>query len=219
MTADASASDVRAAVCAAAHHLSERNMILGTAGNISVRVGDLIAITATGATFATLSEAEVALVDRDGAAVNGGLAPSSELGLHRAIYDRFGAGAVVHTHPPFGTALACVLDELPALHYAIVELGGAIRVAPYATYGTRELAGVTLAALEGRTAALMSNHGAIAYGDDLERALARAELLEWLCALHWRAASLGPVRPLSDAQLQEVADTIARSGYAHAEPL
>ena len=97
--------------------------------------------------------------------------PTSELELHLGVYRRYEAGAVVHTHAPIATALACVLDELPVVHYQMLALGGPVRVAPYATFGTPELAELTLDALEGRTAALMANHGAIAYRPDLDVAV------------------------------------------------
>ena len=110
------------------------------------------------------------------------LAPTSELALHLGVYDRYGAGAVVHTHAPIATALACVLDELPCIHYQMLLLGGEVRVAPYRTFGTPELADVTLDALEGKTAALMANHGAIAYaGTTSSTRWSRRCLLEWAC--------------------------------------
>ena len=94
---------------------------------------------------------------------------------------------MVHTHAPFASALSTVVDELPALHYMIAELGGPVRVAPYATYGSEELAENVGRALEERTAALLGNHGTIAFGGTLEQAYSRTELLEWLSALYLRA--------------------------------
>ena len=163
----------------------------GTAGNVSVRADELVAVTPTGAVLEQLTADDVAVVDLDGDQVDGELAPTSELGLHLGAYRRYGAGAVVHAHAPMGTALGCVLDELPVVHYQMLALGGPVRVAPYATFGTPELAELTLDALEGRAAALMSNHGTIALGADPDGADGNALLLEWACTVYWRAASAG----------------------------
>jgi L-fuculose-phosphate aldolase len=136
--------------------------------------------------------------------VEGSLAPTSEIALHLGVYRRYGAGAVVHTHAPVATALSIVVDELPCVHYEMLALGGAIRVAPYRTFGTPELAEGVLDALEGRSAALMANHGAITFGDDLAQAVERAHLLEAMCELYWRAAALGEPRALSADDLDAV---------------
>ena len=94
-------------------------------------------------------EAELAVVDLDGTLVDGPLLPTSELPLHLAVYRNFDAGAVVHTHPPMATAVACVADELPCIHYTLLSLGGSVRVAPYATFGTAELAATVVERCEG----------------------------------------------------------------------
>lgn len=207
------AGALRAAVADASRLLAGAGLVHGSAGNVSARAGELVAVTPTGAELALLEADEITLVDLAGAVVDGTRAPTSELDLHLAIYGRRPAGAIVHTHAPYATALACVLEELPCVHYAMLELGGSVRVAPYRTFGTPELAAVTLAALEGRTAALMSNHGAVAFGEDLEQAVRRSQLLEWACALYSRAASLGPPRTLDERQLGEVAAAIQARGY------
>jgi L-fuculose-phosphate aldolase len=152
----------------------------------------------------TLTAGEVVVIDADGRRLDGPGRPTSELALHLGVYRRFEAGAVVHAHPPISTALACVLDELPAVHYSMVALGGPVRVARYATFGTDELAENTLEALEGRSAALMANHGTITYGEDLSAALERSLLLEWASTVYWRAASIGQPRALDQAQLEAV---------------
>jgi len=118
--------------------------------------------------------------------------------------ERLGAGAVVHTHPPIGTALGLVIDELPCVHYEMVALGGAVRVAPYRTFGSQELADAVIEALEGRSAALMANHGAITFGEDLAQALERAHLLESMCELYWRAAAIGEPRALGGDDIEAV---------------
>jgi L-fuculose-phosphate aldolase len=106
----------------------------------------------------------------------------------------------VHTHAPYSTAVACVLDALPVIHYQQLLLGGEIRVAPYATFGTEELASHVRAALTDRTAALMANHGSVAIGKTLDLAVEGAYLLEWLAALHHRASSLGTPQVLTQEE-------------------
>jgi L-fuculose-phosphate aldolase len=203
----------RRRVADAARRLAAEGLVLGTAGNVSERSGELVAVTPTGAVLEQVTPEDVVVVDLDGAPVDGDLAPTSELGLHLGAYRRYGAGAVVHAHSPYGSALACVLDELPVVHYQMLALGGAVRVAPYATFGSPELAELTLDALKDRAAALMSNHGTIALGADAGTALETACLLEWACTVYWRAASLGVPRTLDDSQLRAVIDTVAARGY------
>jgi L-fuculose-phosphate aldolase len=203
----------RERVAGAARRLAADGLVTGTAGNISMRGGELVAVTPTGARLEDVTPGEVAVVDLDGAQVDGDLAPTSELELHIGIYRQLEAGAVVHSHARFATALACVLDELPVVHYQMLALGGPIRVAPYATFGTPELAELTLKALEGRSAALMANHGAIAYGPDLDTAMQQALLLEWACELYWRAAALGTPRTLDRSDQLAFVEVVSRRGY------
>lgn len=215
MTAALSAAQEQLA--AAARRLADQGLVPGTAGNLSVRTGDLIAVTPTGAVLRTLSPEHVAVVDLGGNPVGDGFAPTSELGLHLGVYRRYGAGAVVHTHAPVSTALACVMDELPVIHYQMLELGGSVRVVPYETFGTDELAEATLEALRDRSAALMSNHGAVTHGPDLDTAVERALLLEWACGIYWRAAAIGQPRTLTPEQQREFSETVAKRGYGTLE--
>jgi L-fuculose-phosphate aldolase len=203
----------RKRLAAAAQRLSSAGLVIGTAGNISERSGELVAVTPTGAAFETLEADQVVVVDLDGSSISGGLEPTSELQLHLGVYERFDAGAVVHTHAPMATALSCVLDELPCVHYQMLALGGSVRVAPYQTFGTRELADVTLEALEGKTAALMSNHGAISYGSTLDQAIDAALLLEWACTIYWRAAAIGEPRSLDPDQQGAFVAAVIERGY------
>jgi L-fuculose-phosphate aldolase len=203
----------RARVASAALRLAAGGLVIGTAGNVSERKGDLVAITPTGTALAELGPEDVVVVDIDGAIVDGELPPTSELDLHLGLYRRYDAGAVVHTHPPLGTALSCVLDELPVVHYQMLLLGGPVRVAPYATFGSPELAEATLDALRERTAALMANHGAITYGPDLDVAVEHSLLLEWACSVYWHAAAIGTPRTLgADERMGVIAAAVER-GY------
>ncbi len=148
-----------------------------------------------------------------GELLDGDLEPTSEIELHLGVYRRYDAGAVVHTHAPMATALSCVLDELPCVHYEMLLLGGTVRVAPYATFGSPELAASVLDALEGRTAAMMANHGTVAYGADMDGALRATELLEWASTVYWRAAAIGEPRVLSEEQRAAVVEYATRSRY------
>jgi L-fuculose-phosphate aldolase len=186
---------------------------MGTAGNISEREDDLVAITPTGAVLEELSAEQVAVVDLDGRQIGGELRPTSELDLHLGAYRRYDTGAVVHTHAPIATALSCVLDELPVVHYHLLMLGGPIRVAPYRTFGTPELAAVTLDALEGRAAALMANHGAISHAPDLATAVEFSLVLEWACNVYWHAAAMGTPRSLDSGERQAVVEAVLERGY------
>ncbi|NYI45207.1 L-fuculose-phosphate aldolase [Nocardioides aromaticivorans] len=199
------AGDLRAGVAAAARQLAEAGLLVGTAGNVSARAGDLVAVTGTGVVLGACTTDDVTVVSRSGAVVEGRLAPTSELALHLGVYDDSPhVAAVVHTHAPFATAVACVLDELPVLHYQQLALGGEVRVASYATFGTDALAASVRTALEGRSAALMANHGSVAVGATLEKAVENAVLLEWLCQLHHRASALGTPRVLTAEQQADV---------------
>ncbi|HEX8123918.1 MAG TPA: class II aldolase/adducin family protein [Solirubrobacteraceae bacterium] len=203
----------REEVAAAARRLAAAGLVAGTSGNLSARSGEHVAVTPTGAVLAELEAADVTVVDLDGERVDGRLAPTSELELHLGVYRRYDAGAVIHTHAPVATALSCVVDELPCVHYEMLLLGGTVRVAPYATFGSPELAASVLDALDGRTAALMANHGAVAYGADVNGAVRATELLEWACTLYWRARAIGEPRVLDERQRQDVIDFAVRTRY------
>lgn len=203
----------RERVAQAARRLAQEGLVLGTAGNVSERAGDLVAVTPTGAVLADLKGDDVTLVDLDGQVVEGELEPTSELGLHLGAYRESRAGAVIHTHAPMATALSCVLEALPVIHYHQLTLGGPVRVARYETFGTEELAQATLEALEGRQAALMANHGAIVLGAEMASAVENALLLEWLCGVYWHAAALRTPRTLSDEQCAAVVQAAIERGY------
>ncbi|WP_143265333.1 class II aldolase/adducin family protein, partial [Amycolatopsis lexingtonensis] len=125
--ADASSTldEARRSVARACHGLAGEGLLIGSAGNVSVRVGEHVAVTATGVVLGRATADDVTVVDLDGEVVAGERAPTSELELHLGIYRRYGAGAVVHTHSPQATAVSLVLDELPCVHYQQLALGGA----------------------------------------------------------------------------------------------
>lgn len=194
-----------------AKRLRPDGLVVLTAGNISARSGDLVAITPGSFDYDRLTPGRICVVHLDGTSAEVLLPPSSELPMHLAVYRAAPeARAVVHTHAPYASALSTVVDELPALHYLIAQLGGPVRVAPYATFGSEELAESVANALEGRTAALLGNHGTIAYGETVEEAYSRTMLLEWLSALYLRSSLLGEPRLLAGEEIELVARKLSR---------
>ena len=203
----------REAVANASHHLAEKGLVIGTAGNISARQGDLVAVTPTGADLATVTPEMVTVIDLSGTIVDGDLAPTSEVPLHTGIYKATNALAVTHAHAMASTAVSCCHDELPALHYSCLELGGVPRTAPYARFGSQELADNVTEALKGRNAAMMQNHGSVAYGSTMVEAIHRLELLEWLAELFWRASSMGTPKVLTDKDFEDIIMAAIQHGY------
>jgi len=190
-------------------------LAVGSAGNISVRLGDIVAVTPSGIGYEDMRPADVCLVALDGTELGGPDAetPSSETPMHLAIYAATAAAAVVHTHSPEVIALSASRPELPAVHYAITSLGGPVRVAPYVRFGSAGLAAAAVGALDGRTAVILRNHGAVTYGRDLAQAYDRALLLEWLARTYRMALSYGEPVILSAAELDEVTAEARRRRY------
>jgi L-fuculose-phosphate aldolase len=204
--------DERALIVGHARRLRPDGLVVGTAGNLSVRGGDLVAITPSSLDYAELDPGLVCVVGTDGTVVEAAHTPSTELPMHLAVYRSTAAGAIVHTHAPYATTLATVFDELPAIHYSIAELGGPVRVTPYATFGSDELAENVVRALEGRAAVLLGGHGTLTIGETLEQAYDRSLLLEWLSALYYRASLLGEPRLLPLQEVERVAARLRAMG-------
>ena len=205
--------ELREQLAATCRALAQEGLVTGTSGNLSCRAGDGILISPTGAELGRLQAERIPLIDFDGKVIDGELRPSSETELHLGMYRRYGAGGVVHTHAPMSTALACVLHELPCVHYLMVDLGGSVPVAPYFTFGTRRLADAVHDTIDGHTATLMANHGTLAYGNDLATAAARTRLLEWVSTLYWHAAAIGTPRTLTSDELRDVVAEVKRRSY------
>jgi L-fuculose-phosphate aldolase len=205
----------RAQLVSYSARLLDDGLAVGSAGNMSVRVGDTVAITPSGVSYAEMRPADVCLVALDGTEPAGLVlqTPSSETPMHLAIYAATKAGAVVHTHSPEVIALSAAREELPAIHYAITGLGGPVRVAPYVRFGSAGLAAAAVAALDGRSAVILRNHGAVTYGRDLAQAYDRALLLEWLARTYRLALSYGQPSILSAAELDEVTAESRRRRY------
>ncbi len=188
-------------------------LVVGTSGNVSVRVGDTVLVTPTGVPYDRLGPADVTGVDLSGRQVLGTLRPTSELPMHLSVYAATDARAVVHTHAVHATAVSTLVREVPAIHYITADLGGPVRVAPYATYGSEELSENMLRALTDRTACLLQNHGTLAYGTTLAQAYDRTSQLEWMCRVWLTASSVPGLTPslLTPGQLSEVAEKL--KGY------
>jgi L-fuculose-phosphate aldolase len=205
----------REEIVRACRNLSAAGLVVGTAGNVSVRAGDLVAVTPSGVDYAALTVPGIGVHRLDGTPVEAPLAPTSELPLHLAVYDAYpgaGAAAIVHTHSVAATAVSTLADELPAIHYYVAMFGGTVRVAPYATYGTGELARNAVRALHGRTACLLGSHGAVTIGQDLKTACDRSVYLEWVCDVYLRASAAGTPRLLPPGEIEAVAAKLASYG-------
>ncbi|MFJ8633177.1 class II aldolase/adducin family protein [Streptomyces sp. NPDC093568] len=202
------------ALVATARRTVTEGLVVGTSGNVSVRVGETVLVTPSGVPYDRLTPDDVTGVGLDGAQVLGALVPTSELPMHLAIYRATDAEAVVHTHAVHATAVSTLVPELPLIHYMAAALGGPVRVAPYATYGTQELAENMLRALTDRTACLLRNHGTIAHGATLDQAYDRTAQLEWMCRVWLTASSVPGLAPslLSEEQVAEVGERLRGYG-------
>ena len=202
----------RAEVVQYAQRLTSDGLVVGTSGNISLRVDDLIAVTPSGVDYATMTPEDIPVVRLDGTVVAGSLKPTSELPMHLRCYADSDAAAVVHTHSAAATALSLLRDEVPLVHYQLAMFGGQVRVAPYCTYGTPELADAMAAALDGRSATILANHGTIAYSHSLGHAFDKVSQLEWLCDVWLRAAAVGTPREISPEELDRVVQKFGTYG-------
>jgi L-fuculose-phosphate aldolase len=203
-----------------AARMLDDGLAIGSAGNLSVRAGEMMAITPSGVPYADMRADDICLVTLagdqlrdDGPSAPAPETPSSETPMHLAIYAATSAAAVVHTHSPEVIALSAARPELPAIHYAITALGGPVRVARYVRFGSADLATAAVEALDGRSAVILRNHGAVSYGRDLAQAYDRALLLEWLARAYRLALCYGEPVTLSDAQLDEVTAETQRLRY------
>jgi L-fuculose-phosphate aldolase len=214
MTEDVRA--VRAEVVRVARLLRTRGLAVGTSGNVGARLADgRIAITPSTMDYDEMTADDIVIVGADGSPSEGRHRPSSELALHVALLAaRPDVRAIVHTHSPFATTWAATRRPLPAVHYVLALLvapgGDALRVAPYATFGTEELARNAVATLGDDHAVLLANHGAIAVAGSPASALGRAERVEELAMIACRAEQVGGATLLDAAELDRVREQMAR---------
>jgi L-fuculose-phosphate aldolase len=204
---------LRAQLLRLARQLGTAALGQGKSGNASVRHDAGFLVTPTGLAYDAMSIEDLVWIDADNAA-HGTRSPSSEWRMHRGIYaSQPYTGAVVHTHSPYATTLACLRRGIPAFHYEVAFAGGKdIRCSDYATFGTQDLSDHALAALDGRRACLLANHGTIACGADPDEALALAEKVESLARLYWQALQVGEPVILADAEMARVLERFATYG-------
>jgi L-fuculose-phosphate aldolase len=213
---DQAATDkkLREAVIAACRELVQRGLAYGTSGNVSVRRDErFFFVSPTGMRYDALEPDDIPLMDVDGRWF-GRRRPTSEWRFHRDVFrSRSDVAAIVHTHSPNATSLACTGRGIPSFHYMVAVAGGPdIRCAPYHTFGTQELSDAALAALDGRKACLLANHGVIAVGADLPAALALAGEVEYLAAQYCTALAIGDVRILQEREMRRVVEKFRTYG-------
>jgi L-fuculose-phosphate aldolase len=199
---------IRRDLVACGADLLRRGLLSQTSGNLSVRTASgALCITPSSLEYDRMTDEDIVVCDRGGAVLAGDRVPSSETPLHCAVYDaRPDVAAIVHTHSPYATTLAVLGYSIPSVHYMVASLGVTrVEIAPYATYGTPELA----ASVRGNFTAparaiLIANHGVVAAGTTLKQAADAAETVEILAGLYYRAISVGVPNVLSEAQMAEV---------------
>jgi L-fuculose-phosphate aldolase len=199
---------LRTGIVAACRRMNALGINQGTSGNISARFGERMLITPSGVPYDAMSPDDIAALPIEGeyGAWDGPLAPSTEWRFHLDITRaRPEVGAIVHTHSTYATTLAIARKEIPACHYMIAAAGGTtIRCADYATYGTKELSDNALAALEDRTCCLLANHGMIATGANLDKAMWLAVELETIAKQYYLSLAIGGPVLLPDAEIAHV---------------
>lgn len=195
---------LRASVAEYSRKTVQERLNRGNSGNVSLRYQSGLLITPSGLPSGTVEPDQIVYLDMTGSH-GSELRPSSEWRIHRDIYQmRPEFAAVIHVHSPFAVSLACLRKHIPAFHYMVAVAGGdSIRCADYATFGSQALSEHVLAALSGRRACLIANHGMVACGRDLRQALSLAIEVESLCEHFWRASLMGDPVLLTDAEMAE----------------
>lgn len=196
-------AEERAQIVHHAQRLQPDGLVVGTSGNLSIRVDDVVLATPSGLDYDDLTPELVCVCDLDGTLLEGPLEPTSEMPLHLSVYHSTPHTAVVHTHARAAAAVSVLVKELPPIHYMTAMFGGIVRVAEYATYGTPELAASVAKAIDGRTGCLMANHGTVAVGPTLAHAYLLNQHLEWLCDVWLRAVTAGAALGVQPAVLPE----------------
>jgi L-fuculose-phosphate aldolase len=210
---------LRREIIAACLEMNGRGINQGTSGNISARIPEGLLLTPSGVPYAEMEPSDIVVMHLDGSH-EGTRKPSSEWRFHRDIMaTKPEVGAVVHTHAMFATTLSCLRLDIPAVHYMVAAAGGTtIRCAPYATYGTPELASLALKALDGRNACLLANHGMIVVGPNLKKAMWLAVEVETLAAQYWRALQVGKPHILPDEEVAAVIEKFRSYGQVAEQP-
>ncbi|UCE81838.1 MAG: L-fuculose-phosphate aldolase [Deltaproteobacteria bacterium] len=195
--------------------LITHQLTTGTGGNLSIlnREDELVAITPTGLEYFETTPEDIVVLRLDGELVDGKRDPSSELPMHRFIYQkREDIDALVHVHSMYATTLSCLNWELPAVHYMVALAGNNVRCAQYATFGSEEMARNAFAAMRNRKAVFLANHGLLAGGKNLPIAFAIAEQIEFCAEIYYRSKCIGEPIILSDTEMEVVAKKLKRYG-------
>ncbi|MBF0787313.1 MULTISPECIES: L-fuculose-phosphate aldolase [unclassified Streptococcus] len=195
--------------------LVETDLTKGTGGNLSVfdREKKQMAITPSGIDFFDIKEEDIVIMDMDGHVVEGHSLPSSEWYMHLIQYQtRDDIDAIIHAHTTYATVLACLREPLPATHYMIAVAGKDVRVADYATYGTKELAVNAAKAMENRRAVLLANHGILAGAKDLLNAFNIVEEVEYCSKIYCIAKSFGNPFVLPEEEMELMAEKFKTYG-------
>lgn len=205
----------RAAIVEAAQEMERLGLNHGSAGNLSLRVGDAALVTPSGVPSRELSPEAIARMPLAGdGAYDGPLPPSSEWRFHLDIYRaRPDVNAIVHMHSPYATTIATLRRDIPAVHYMIAAFGGpTVRCVGYAPYGTAELSQLAVAGLKDRDGVLLANHGTIVTGANMRRTLWRAVELEALAQVFYLGALAGEPVVLSDDEIMRTVERFKNYG-------
>jgi len=183
------------------------NLTTGSGGNLSIinRETGLVAVSPSGIEYLDMQPEDVVVVDLQGRVKEGSCTPSSELSAHLGLYRiREDIGAVLHTHSVYATTIACLHWDLPAVHYLVGFAGTKVPLAPYATYGSEELADNVCTTIGLSNAVLLANHGLIAVGKDLKTAFVIAEEIELVARIYYQARAVGEPVILPDEEMERV---------------
>jgi len=205
----------REEIVAFGRKLITSNLTTGSGGNLSIfnRQLGLIAIKPTGVDYFEMRPEDVVVIDPSGKIVDGKLRPSSEVNLHLGLLQyRPDVNAVIHTHQVYATTLACLNWEIPAVHYLVGYSGNKVPLAPYATYGTPELAENIVKSIGNYNACLMANHGIVAVGANLSAAFNVAEELELVSRLYYQTLCIGKPQILPDLEMEVIVNKFQTYG-------
>ncbi|MCK0527648.1 MULTISPECIES: L-fuculose-phosphate aldolase [unclassified Anaerobiospirillum] len=196
------------------------NLTKGTGGNLSVydRAAGTVAITPSGIDFFEITPEDIVIIDLDGKTIEGTRTPSSEWEMHLMPYrHRTDIDAVIHAHTTYATVLAVLRQDLPPSHYMVEVAGHNVRCAPYATYGSHELAVNANEYMKDRRAVLLANHGILAGANDLLNAFNIIEEVEYCSQIHWMASCMGKPVILPDEEMELMAEKFKTYGQRKAK--
>lgn len=200
--------------------LVNANLTKGTGGNLSVfdRKAGTVAITPSGIDFFEITPEDIVIIDLDGKTIEGDKTPSSEWEMHLMPYrNRTDIDAVIHAHTTYATVLAVLRQDLPASHYMVAVAGPNVRCAPYATYGSHELAVNADEYMKDRRAVILANHGILSGAQDLLNAFNIIEEVEYCAHIHYMASCMGKPVVLPDEEMALMAEKFKTYGQRKAK--